>query len=152
MTGLNIKRYYWKLNKNLKILKTLVFSKTSHVITTSKWRRRFHSIQRMVLLGIIGLGILILEMLKLLQQVASYLYDGLKRPLMPILTKLWKQIMKIMLLLQTRIQFTLRLRNLLAWSLRKERQMKQSSISWTKLQKRSLNLLLIKVINFSLNK
>jgi len=146
----NIKDLCWMLSKNMRILKTLSSSKTYQDITTSKWRRRFLLILHTVLLGTIGLGILILESLLQLQRLANFLYGGLRKLLTFISTNSWIQKMKIMLSHLILIPFTLLLISLLTKCFRRELKQKKLLPSWTRLQLRSWNLLLIKVLKLLL--
>ena len=149
-TAQNIKDLCSKLNRNMRTLKTPNFLKTFPNITTSKWPKRFHSIVRMVRLGITGFAILILWLLQQLQRLASCLYDGLKRLLTFILTNFWIQKKKTTLLLRIQTQYTSLLILLLTDCMRRELTQAKLSPSWIRLQKRSWNHFLIAALQFLL--
>ena len=141
----SIKNLCWRLNRSMKTQRIKNSLKPFPDITTSRWRRRFHSIVRMVQLGIIGLGISICWSLLQLQRLVSYLYDGSKRLLTSILIRYSIQRKWTMLLQVTQTRCISLLRSWLIRCLMRERRLKRSSISWTRLQLRSWNHLSIRV-------
>ena len=158
MTGLNIKNFFLKLNRNMKIPKIRNISSTFHDMKISRWLKRFLSIVLMVLSVTTGFVILILEMLRPLLPVVNYLFVGLRKLSTFILTSYLKQRKKTMLSLQTRIQFTSRLTNLYERCLRIENIHKRVNVHgglWTSLTvfvERKSNLLLISLIRILLRK
>ena len=150
MIASNIKDFFSTLNRSMRTLVRNLYSKTSPDTTTSKWRRRFLSILRMALLGIIGFVISILWLLLQSLRVGSCLYAGLKKVSTFILTSSWKRRTWTTLLHQIPIRCTSLLTHWLIKCLERERQLSLLSPSWTVLQKRSLNRLLADLIKLSL--
>ena len=142
----NIKDGCSTLNKSMKTLGRSLYLKTLPDTTTSKWRRRFLSTAHMVLLVTIGFVILICWLPLQLPHLASCLFVGLKKVSTFILTKSWKRRTWITLLLRIQTAYTLRLTNWLLACSKREQTLTLSSTSWTRLQKRSWNLLLINLI------
>ena len=147
MIELNIRNSYYRQNKNMRILKTLNYSRIFQNITISNLQKRFHSIVHTVLLGIIGFVIMICWLLKQLLLLVSYLFVGLSVLLMSILIICLKPLEKILLLqvIQTRYMFALI--DLSVWCLLRNKKLKRLSDSWATWPERKLNLSLRKVIN-----
>ena len=142
----NIKDVCWTLSRNTKTLGRSLYLKTLPDTTTSKWRRRFLSTAHMVLLVTIGFVILICWLPLQLLHLANCLFVGLRKVSTFILTKSWKRRTWITLLLRIRTVYTLHLTNWLLACSKREQTLTLSSTSWTRLQKRSWNLLLINLI------
>ena len=81
--------------------------------------------------------------------LVNCLFVGLRKVSTFILTKSWKRKTWTTLLLRIQTAYTLRLTNWLVRCLKREQKLTLLSTSWTRLQKRSWNLLLIKVIKNS---
>ena len=115
-------------------------------ITISNLRKRFLSILHMVLLVITGFVITIYWLLKQLLLLVSYLFVGLNVVLILTLMTCLKRVGKITLWRRIQTRCTLLLTDWLIKYLRKERQLRKSSPSWTQLLEIKLNLLLIRAI------
>ena len=145
MTVLNLRNLCSMLNKNMKIPKTPNFSKLYQNITTFKCLKRFPSIVPTVQSGITGFVTMISWLPRVSLQLVNSLYDGLKKLSISILTKFFLLKKLTTLLHQIRIAYILLLTNLFLQCLKREQKLQKLSTSWTRLQKRSWNLLLMKV-------